>query len=169
MSVWVCGRQKALELLFVHRLPKMDLKGPAAAPVVLAVCCVVGSAPARTAAVWLSVWATGTPFTPAQTAVCSPSLPFCTIIFFFFFTFSPYMPDSSLPDFIPCILSLSPPSFAFFLTFLHLQPFFFFFFGSWEGAHQNSCNYQLEFKCNFSCVFIINVRFAGLVSFSYAS
>lgn len=47
-----------------------------AAPVVPCGCCAAGLAPAHTAAVWLSVWAagiTGRPFTPAQTAVCSPS------------------------------------------------------------------------------------------------
>lgn len=47
-----------------------------AAPVVPCGCCVVGLAPARTAAVWMSVWAagiTGKPFTPAPSAVCSPS------------------------------------------------------------------------------------------------
>lgn len=59
------------------RLPsKGRLKETVAAPVVPCGCCVVGLAPAHTAAVWLSVWAagiTGRPFTPAQTAVCSPS------------------------------------------------------------------------------------------------
>lgn len=46
------------------------------APVVACSCCVVGLAPAHTAAVWLSVWAagvTGRPFTPARTAISSPS------------------------------------------------------------------------------------------------
>lgn len=55
---------------------KWRLKGAVAAPVVPCGCCVVGLAPAHTAAVWLSVWAagiTGRPFTPAQTAICSPS------------------------------------------------------------------------------------------------
>ena len=52
------------------------LKETVAAPVVPCGCCAAGLAPAHTAAVWLSVWAagiTGRPFTPAQTAVCSPS------------------------------------------------------------------------------------------------
>lgn len=55
---------------------KWRLKGAVAAPVVPCGCCVVGLAPAHTAAVWLSVWAagiTGRPFTPAQTAICSPT------------------------------------------------------------------------------------------------
>lgn len=45
------------------------------APVVACSCC-VGLAPAHAAAVWLSVWAagvTGRPFTPARTAIRSPS------------------------------------------------------------------------------------------------
>lgn len=52
------------------------LRGVVAAPVVPRGCCVLGLAPARTAAVWLSVWTagvTGRPFTPALTAICSPS------------------------------------------------------------------------------------------------
>lgn len=56
-------------------LPKGRLRETVAAPVVPCGCCVVGLAPAHTAAVWLSVWAariTGRPFTPAPTAVCSP-------------------------------------------------------------------------------------------------
>lgn len=55
---------------------KGRLKETVAAPVVPCGCCAAGLAPAHTAAVWLSVWAagiTGRPFTPAQTAVCSPS------------------------------------------------------------------------------------------------
>lgn len=59
------------------RLPsKGRLEETVAAPVVPCGFCVVGLAPAHTAAVWLSVWAagiTGRPFTPAQTSVCSPS------------------------------------------------------------------------------------------------
>lgn len=55
---------------------KGRLKETVAAPVVPCGGCVLGLAPAHTAAVWLSVWAagiTGRPFTPALTAVCSPS------------------------------------------------------------------------------------------------
>lgn len=60
------------------RLPsKGRMTETVAAPVVRCSCCVVGLAPAHTAAVWLSVWTagiTGKPFTLARAAVCSPSL-----------------------------------------------------------------------------------------------
>lgn len=58
-----------------RRLSKWELKESAAAPVVPCGCCVLGLAPAHTAAVWLSVWAagiTGRPFTPAQTVCLQP-------------------------------------------------------------------------------------------------
>lgn len=98
-----------------------------AAPVVPCGCCVVGLAPARTAAVWMSVWAagiTGKPFTPAPSAVCSPS-PSTLVLSapsFLFLCFLP-PPCSLCQDcFILCIVSLSfsvchqPSLFAFQLT-----------------------------------------------------
>lgn len=127
------------------RLPfKGRTKETVAAPVVRCSCCVVGLAPARTAAVWLSVWTagiTGKPFTLAQAAVCSPS-PSVLIhseisalsFLFLLFASSAYRPvvhtpDCYLPLFILCIpqsvclcfcpLSTHPPltSFCLFLPF----------------------------------------------------
>lgn len=126
------------------RLPsKGRLKETVAAPVVPCGCCAVGSAPAHTAAVWLSVWAagiTGGPFTPAQTAVCSPS-PSALVrselsapsFLFLSFTSSPpvaYMPGCYLPQsFVsPICLSvfLSLPPSPPFIYFFCLQPSLFF-------------------------------------------
>lgn len=96
----------------VRWISKGRLKERVAAPVVPCGCCVVGLAPARTAAVWMSVWAagiTGKPFTPAPSAVCSPSpstlvLSAPSFLFLCFF----YPPCSLCQDcFILCIVSLS--------------------------------------------------------------
>ncbi len=131
--LWVFWCEKALGLGWAGvRLPsKGRLRETVAAPVVPCGCCVVGLAPAHTAAVWLSVWAagiTGRPFTPAQTAVCSPRpstlVQLCELsapsFLFLSFTSSAYPPtvacmsDWYLPHFIPCIPNLS----VFLPTFL---------------------------------------------------
>lgn len=124
---------------------KGRLKETVAAPVVPCGCCVVGLAPAHTAAVWLSVWAagiTGRPFTPAQTAVCSPSP--STLVhselsapsfLFLSFTSSPpvaYMPECYLQSTILCIPNLSvcvsvSPSLSSFFFLSPASSFFFAF------------------------------------------
>lgn len=100
---------------------KRRQKGAVAAPVVPCGCCVVGLAPAHTAAVWLSVWAariTGRPFTPALSAAPLPQRLFtpqapCSIVPFSVFCNSlpsspvAYTPDCYLPHFIsPICLSV---------------------------------------------------------------
>lgn len=110
-------------------------------PVVAAVW---GSAPARMAAVWLSVWGNSKPFTAAQTAACLQPLSFNSLsvslhyhCFFFLFSFtlllstSPVqlLPDCFLPHFTLCTLNLSvcvsvsPSS-----SSSSLAPFYFGFF-----------------------------------------
>lgn len=132
----------------VRRTSKGRPRETVAAPVVPCRCCLVGLAPARTAAVWLSVWAariTGKPFTPPQTAVCSPSpstlihsalSPSSFLLLSFYIPCqSPcslqYISDCYLPHFILCIpnpsVSPSPPPPCSFHFFFPLQPTLFFF------------------------------------------
>ena len=108
-----------------------------AAPVVPCGCCVAGLAPARTAAVWLSVWAagiTGRPFTPAQTAVCSPSPSTLThsalaapSFIFLSFTSSAYPPLAYIT--LPSATLLSFTCLCVWLCFwISLASLYFFFF-----------------------------------------
>lgn len=127
-AMWVFCCEDALGGLYVWDgrvlMPSEGrVRGVVAAPVVPRGCCVLGLAPARTAAVWLSVWTagvTGRPFTPALTAICSPSPSmlvhsasprlhhsnFCLVQFSGFPSVA-NTPDCYLPHFILCIPSLS--------------------------------------------------------------
>lgn len=137
----------------VRLISKGRLKKTVAAPVVLCGCCVLGLAPAHTAAVWLSVWAagiTGRPFTPALSAAPLPQRSFtlCSLLSFLFLSFT----WVTLPISLPCSLharllsanlpvcvsvSPSPPLFIHFLSLLFLP------IDSHRDTNINSSSYGL--------------------------
>lgn len=139
LGLEVFGIAVCLGLTSVRLPSKGRTKETVAAPVVSCSCCVVGLAPARTAAVWLSVWTagiTGKPFTLAQAAVCSPSpselihseISALSFLFLLFASSAyPHSPYARLlsatfhPLYAPVCLSvflspLHPSSFYFFLS-----------------------------------------------------